>query len=109
MSDTELIERLSAALAEKANPTIPLNIRLWDIATIAQYLNRNVDVVRQRIVCLPSFPPAIRLPAGEASVGKPLWKAAEVIEWVESHKEAAPRRRRTGQSSFAARSSAVGA
>lgn len=111
METAELIDQLADALKQRMQPAVPLSIKLWTIEMIATYLNRNPDVVRQRVVCLPSFPPAIRLPAGEAGVGKPMWKACEVIEWVESHKEAAPRggRRRSGQSSLAARSSAVGA
>ncbi|MBO4119890.1 hypothetical protein J5T34_03935 [Cupriavidus gilardii] len=94
METAELIDQLADALKERMQPAVPLSIRLWNIEMIATYLNRNPDVVRQRVVSLPSFPPAIRLPAGETGVGKPMWKACEVIEWVESHKEAAPRRRR---------------
>ncbi|TSP11476.1 hypothetical protein [Cupriavidus campinensis] len=89
MSEADLIERIADTLEKRA----ALSYRLWTIEMIATYLNRNADVVRQRIVSLPTFPKAIRLPAGDGRVGKPQWKAQEVIEWVESHKEGAGTRR----------------
>ena len=60
--DDALIERLATSLAAQLPPPIPIEIDLWDVATIARLLKRNESQVRNRIVCLPDFPKAIRLP-----------------------------------------------
>ncbi|MFM0647965.1 hypothetical protein PQR14_26915 [Paraburkholderia bryophila] len=78
-----LIERIAAL----SKPVIPVDVALWDVATIAQYLHRSESVVRERVVCVPSFPTAIRIPTGEGRRGHALWKAQEVIRWTESHRE----------------------
>jgi hypothetical protein len=52
-SDSELIIRLAAELAKQLRPTLPIEIDLWDIATIATYVKRSESVVRER-VCLTS-------------------------------------------------------
>jgi hypothetical protein len=86
--DSGVLAQLVTALQElsKPKPTIPIDIDLWDIATIATYLKRNVQVVRERMSCLPDFPKAIRLPT---TTGRayPLYKAREVIAWANSHQE----------------------
>lgn len=86
MNDSEFVERLADALAGYVRPTIPLAIDLWDIATIAKYLKRDPQVVRERMACLPGFPKAIRLPT-KSGRAQPLYNATEVIEWVQSFKE----------------------
>ena len=86
MRDDELIERLAEAVAERVAPAIPLAVDLWDIALIAQYLKRDPQSVRERIACLPSFPRAIRVPT-KAGRSHPLYRAKEVIAWVQSHQE----------------------
>lgn len=87
MSDTDLLTRLASELAKQLRPAIPVAIDLWDIATIAQFLKRDDQVVRERIACLPDFPKAIRLPTVGGTRGRPLWKAAEVIAWTEQYRE----------------------
>jgi hypothetical protein len=87
MSEIELVTKLAAALAERLRPAIPISIDLWDTATIAQYLKRDTDAVRERVCCLPDFPKAIRLPTGQSGRGRPLYKAAEVIAWCEKYRE----------------------
>lgn len=86
MSEVELVEKLAHALSERMRPSIPLAVDLWDIATVAQYLKRDAKVVRERIVVLPDFPKAIRLPAAKGRA-HPLYKAAEVIAWAEAYRE----------------------
>jgi len=86
MSEVELVEKLAHALSERMRPSIPLAIDLWDIATVAQYLKRDTKVTRERIVVLPDFPKAIRLPTAKGRA-HPLYKAAEVIAWAEGHQE----------------------
>ena len=86
MSDTVLIEKLTAAIAQLARPAIPVEIDLWDMAMIAGYLKRDTQVVRERMACLPSFPKAIRLPT-KTGRAQPLYQAAEIIKWVKSYQE----------------------
>jgi hypothetical protein len=85
-SMNELIEQLAAALADSIRPQIPLSVDLWDTATIAAYLKRDPQVVRERMTCLPSFPKAIRLPTTKGRA-QPLYNAKEVIAWVQSFQE----------------------
>lgn len=85
--DTNIIELLAAAVAAKVRPAIPLDIALWDIATIAAYLQRGESQVRERMACLPDFPKAIRLPSTTASRGQALYKAKEVIAWAAGYQD----------------------
>lgn len=59
---------------------------LWDISTIAQYLKRDPQVVRERMACLPSFPKSIRLPT-KTGRAQPLFLAEEVIAWTKQFKD----------------------
>ena len=86
MSDIDLIERLADAVAQRMNPSIPLAVDLWDIATIAAYLKREPGTVREQMACLPSFPKAIRLPTSKGRA-QPLYNAKEVIAWAQSYRE----------------------
>jgi hypothetical protein len=90
MSEVDLIEKLAAALEQRLRPSIPLNIALWDISTIAKFVNRNEAVVRERLACKPDFPSAIRLPTETGKRGHPLYKAQEIISWVEKYTEKRP-------------------
>jgi hypothetical protein len=85
--DIDLINRLAAALAQHVPPPIPLQVDLWDIATIAAYLKRSESQVRERMVCLPDFPRAIRLPSTTGSRGQALYRAIEVIAWTMKYQE----------------------
>lgn len=87
MSDNELIERLSAALAGQLQPPIPIDIDMWDVATIARVLKRSESQVRNRMICLPDFPKAIRLPVAGGGRGQPLYCAAEVLDWVRKYQD----------------------
>lgn len=86
MTEANFIERLAEAVAHHIRPAIPLSIELWDIATIAAYLKRDAAVVRERIVCVPEFPKAIRFPT-KLGRSQPLYNAMEVIKWAQGHKE----------------------
>lgn len=86
MTTMELSEMVSQIISNM-KPAIPIDIDLWDIATIAKFLKRNDAVVRERIACLPDFPKAIRLPSLKG-LGRPLYKAAEVIAWAEKYRDA---------------------
>lgn len=87
MVETELITRLAAELAKQLRPAIPVDIDLWDIATIATYLKRSESVVRERMACLPDFPKAIRLPSTRSLRGQALYRAKEVIQWTTRYQD----------------------
>jgi len=84
--DSSLLEQLVAALQQLNKPSIPIDVDLWDMAMIAAYLKRNVQVVRERMACLPDFPKAIRLPTTSVRA-YPLYRAKEIIAWANSHQE----------------------
>ena len=87
LEQDRMIDRLAERIVELAahRRTIPLSIDLWDVETIALLMKRDPNTVRTRIVCLPTFPKAIRLPSESGTQGRPLWKAAEVLRWVDTY------------------------
>jgi hypothetical protein len=86
--DNELIERLADAVAQRLEPSsIPLEHQVWSLAKVATYLGKHVETVRETMACLPSFPPAIRLPARNGARSHALYNAAEVIKWAHSYRE----------------------
>jgi hypothetical protein len=86
-NDSDLIARLAAELAKQLRPALPIEIDLWDIATIATYLKRSESVVRERMACLPDFPKAIRLPSTRSVRGQALYRAKEVIQWAARYQD----------------------
>ena len=86
-NDSDLIARLAAELAKQLRPALPIEIDLWDIATIATYLKRSESVVRERMACLPDFPKAIRLPTTKSIRGQALYPAREVIRWASKYQD----------------------
>ena len=87
MSENELIQQMAAAVAQHLQPAIPVNVDLWDVATIARVLKRSESQVRNRLICLPDFPKAIRLPVDGGGRGKPLYRANEVLEWTRKYQD----------------------
>ena len=79
-TESDLIVRLAAELAKVVRAPIPVETDLWDIGTIAAYLKRSESVVCERMVCLPDFPKAIRLPSTRSMRGQALYRAKEVIQ-----------------------------
>jgi len=86
-NDSDLITRLAAELAKQLRPALPIEIDLWDIATIATYLKRSESMVRERMACLPDFPKAIRLPSTRSSRGQALYRAKDIIQWVVKYQD----------------------
>jgi hypothetical protein len=78
---------MAAAVAQHLQPAIPVNVDLWDVATIARVLKRSESQVRNRLICLPDFPKAIRLPVEGGGRGKPLYRANEVLEWTRKYQD----------------------
>lgn len=64
MSEAEIMAKLAHALSDRMLPSIPLAVDLWDIATVAQYLERDTKVKREQIDVLLDFPKAVRRPTG---------------------------------------------
>lgn len=87
MPDDEFIQKLAAALAAQLQSPIPVSIDLWDVATIARVLKRSETQVRNRPMCLPDFPKAIRLPVAGGGRGQPLYRANEVLKWVGKYQD----------------------
>jgi hypothetical protein len=85
--DDDQIEVLADAIAKRLAKLEPFEYVLWDLNDIARYLHRNKETVRQRMVCLPSFPKAIRVPAGDAKRPHPRYYAKEVVEWAKKHQD----------------------
>jgi phage pi2 protein 07 len=68
---------------------MPFELVLWSAEDIAGYLRRaSPRVVTDRIVTAPDFPKPVRLTNGK-STSYPLYKAIEVVQYVEKFKEAA--------------------
>jgi hypothetical protein len=86
-ADTDLINQLATAVAKQIKPSIPLEIDLWDISTIAAYFKRSEAQVRERMACLPDFPKAIRLPSSTGARGQALYPAQEVISWAKKYRD----------------------
>jgi hypothetical protein len=87
MSEQEMIQQVAAALAAQLQPPVPVQIDLWDVATIARVLKRSEDQVRNRLICLPDFPKAIRLPVAGGGRGHPLYRATEVLAWTQKYQD----------------------
>ena len=65
---------------------IPFEHQVWSTTEIAEFLRKSPSHVRERIVSQPDFPVARRLPTKKGA-GNRLWKAIEVIKWLEKYKE----------------------
>jgi hypothetical protein len=86
-NEGDLITRLAAELAKQLRPALPIEIDLWDIATIAIYLKRSESVVRERMACLPDFPKAIRLPSTRSVRGQALYRAKDITLWAMKYQD----------------------
>ena len=98
MSEIEqLAEKVVELLDKRMKAPIPIEHALWSTKEIGEYLQRPAQVVRDRVVCVPGFPKAIRLPnAGGLGTAHPRWKASEVIAWAESFQDGKKGRPRKG-------------
>ena len=55
---------------------------LWTVDEISLFLKKSKRTVYARVICVPDFPKAIRLPSDKGKKAHPLWFAKEVIDWV---------------------------
>ena len=73
------------AIAGTARQTnhVPFEHQLWDTEKVAGYFGKKPHVARRTVLCLPSFPKAVRTDA----TAHPLYFAMEVVDWAKSRKE----------------------
>ncbi len=81
MTDTaaivNAIERLETAILTG----VPMDKRLWDSASCAQYLGYSRPHFLAHIAARPDFPKSLQVGTGDKGRR---WKAAEVMEWAEN-------------------------
>ena len=86
MTEHAMIEQIAHAIMRIIPVTIPLDEDYWDYDAIGKRVKRDAATVREKWACLPSFPSARILPSAGSRGAQPLYKATEVIEWIEKHK-----------------------
>ncbi len=96
MTEIEILAQLLDEVRSQSLSLVPFEHALWSTKEIGEYLKRPAQVVRDRVVCLPGFPKAIRLPNADGGRSFPRWKAIEVVKWVESHQDGKRGRPRKG-------------
>lgn len=81
------IEELVFAI-KRLSPHIPIQDDFWSTKEIALLVKRSENVVRDHLCHLPDFPAAYRLPSrNNRKRSHPLWKAKEVLAWLEKHRD----------------------
>lgn len=87
LESLEALEKLAALLAANMPPSIPISQDVWSTKEIAQFLKVSESQVRERYACLPDFPKAYRLPKDGGGVGRPRWKAKDVLAWFDQYRD----------------------
>jgi hypothetical protein len=86
-TDTDLINRLAAAVADRIRPQIPFEYEMWDIATIAACMKLSEAQVRERLAPQPDFPKAVRLPTTTGGRGHARYRAKDVWAWMMKYQD----------------------
>jgi predicted DNA-binding transcriptional regulator AlpA len=81
-TDAPLLEAINR-LADAILTGVPVDKRLWNSESCAQYLSITREHFLAHIACRPDFPHALHIGAGVSGKGR-RWKAQDVIEWAES-------------------------
>lgn len=84
-ASTDLIDKLACAVASHMARTIPIDLELWTVKEIGEYLKIAPNKVVERYASLPDFPKRIELPNSSGGKSHPRWLAREVIRWVEGY------------------------
>lgn len=90
------LQALTDAITRIGTNKFPLTIDLWDAEKIAAYLNISKSRFSNYYATLPGFPAPGRLPSDKGA-GRPLWRATDVVKWVNTNvfeSEKTPERRR---------------
>ena len=88
MNEIDMLAEKVIELLNRKRAAIPLDVDLWDVHLVSEYLKRSENYVRNVIINVDGFPHPIRLPNQKGGVGSRLWRARDVILWAESHVEA---------------------
>lgn len=81
-------EKLDQLIAVTRASSIPIKERWLDAASAGAMLSISASTFLQRYAPLPDFPKPLR-------EGHPRWKASEILDWCEIHRDLAnPRRRK---------------
>lgn len=81
LADVELvIERLIAKLQQPIQ--VPISVARWDVKTCASFMRVSESRFRQNYASREDFPKPARLPY-KGGRGQPIYKAQEVIDWVD--------------------------
>jgi predicted DNA-binding transcriptional regulator AlpA len=65
-----------------ASMSIEHGRKLWNAEQVAEYFGVSSTTVYRSMLCVPSFPEAIKIVNGPKR-----WVSGEVIEWAESQRE----------------------
>jgi hypothetical protein len=89
---TRAIQDGIAKAVEKVIPSnIPWEKENWGIEEVAKRLDKSPEYVRNRIASLPSFPTEIRIIARDGHRSAPVWKAGEVMAWIDAQRDTLPK------------------
>lgn len=77
------IEDLASAIANAVSARVPLSVKMWDSADIADYLRYERNFVTRNVITDPTFP-------AKFDIGHGRWRAQEVIDWALSKRTVAP-------------------
>jgi hypothetical protein len=79
---TEMAKHITELAENQAKQLLPLSVQLWNRARLGVYLARKETAIN-RLICQPGFPKCVYLPVDQGR-SQPLWKAMEIIQWVDS-------------------------
>lgn len=92
MSELDILDRLADVLAKAMRPTgVPLDMQLWDVDTIGEWMGLSADTVSKNVVTRPAFPVPIQPTASRHAQKR--WFAGEVIAWARQNRGVLPKGR----------------
>lgn len=83
MNDTVEKQILATLQAIEKKPNIPITVARWNSAACAEFLQKSPKYFLEHIACRPDFPEPNRIKLPGKRKGQPLWKASEVIKWLD--------------------------
>ena len=83
--NANIIDQLASALAHHISRSIPIDVEIWTVKEIGDYLKVSPNKVVERYASLPDFPKRIELPNSSGGKSHPRWLAREVIRGVEGY------------------------
>jgi predicted DNA-binding transcriptional regulator AlpA len=80
VSDELVIQKLDELIAVTKAAAIPLDAKWLDASGVGTLISQEPRYVLERLACRADFPRPNR-------VGRPRWKASEVLQWMEDTRE----------------------